>query len=371
MREIRFNYGKDPLGQGFYWAASEQKRKEWLNVKRNSPMLAESVYQCRPGSREGVIFMEGDFCNYDPPIGLEMGVGSPNVKRWLDGTGAFVVQSWDTAFSANKDSDYTVCVTALLVPCEHYHREEKESELGQCESHFDLYVLDVYREQIPWADVTPMARSQFMKWLPSVVVIEQTAYGAPLIENLSKAGVPIEPIKPMLNKRARAIEGVGAGSVQGWFRLHRVKFPFVAPWFEGYMTEFKDFTGERGNRDDQVDATINLVQHAIKAGGSSVLLPTGWATPDQVDIQMAPPRGILGEAAAMAINWGETDFDPFEMTCGRCRNYTGTARKHDIQTKAMRDKPNDFCMIHNNRLPIIASCDQFAGTDELLSLSRY
>jgi predicted phage terminase large subunit-like protein len=368
MRELRFNYGRDPQGQGFFWAASDQKRQEWHAVKRLSPMIAESVYQCRPGARQGVIFTDDDFLGYPAPFGLSLGVGSPTIKQWLRDAGGFVVQSWDTAFSANQDSDFTVCVTALLVPCEHYHRNESIAEMGPCESHYDVYVVDVYRDRIPWAEVSPVARMQYMKWLPSIVVIEKRAYGVPLIENLSKAGIPLEQVNPMDNKRARAVEGVGAGSVQGWFRLHRVRFPMDERWFPEYIREFKDFTGEKGNRDDQVDATINLIQHAIRSGGASVLLPSGWQTPEAVDRQMNPVMTPVGNLPQAMF---DTEFDPFDQTCGRCMNYVQTARKEslDLDPK-LKNLPYDYCMVHKSRMPILASCYEFTGADSILTLAR-
>lgn len=372
VRHIRWKYGEDYMKQGFFWPdpdhplckkrgpGNEPKRKDYLGIKRLSPSKAEAVYQCNPGARQGIVFLDSDFDRrFRPPQNIEVGIHDPEVKA-LIAKGAMVIQSWDTAFSANSTSDFTVCTTGLLVECDQYHNEEDEKLLGPCEAHYDIYLLDVYREQLAFGDLTRKVREMHQRWHPSVIVVEKKAYGVPIIETLSNAGLPIVAVNPnsLESKRARAVEGVGAGSVQGWCRQGRCVFPDVTPdgtelpWFEPFKREMKDFTGEPGNRDDQVDSFVYLVRWAIQNGGSFGKIGSGdWDTPDSIDRLMG--TGTDGSlAAALGI-----DLMPPEMrNCGTCRYFQDnrcTSNRHPMPTLS------------------ISTCDDhlYQGEDESSGLS--
>lgn len=337
IRHIRWKYGEDYMKQGFFWPdpdhpsckkkgpGNEPKRKDYYSVKRLSPSKAEAVYQCNPGARQGIVFVDSDFDRrFRPPQNIAAGVHDPEVKR-LIASGAMVIQSWDTAFSANSTSDFTVCTTALLIECDQYHNGEEVSVLGSCDGHYDVLLLDVYREQVAFGDLTRKVREMHQKWHPSVIVVEKKAYGVTIVETLTNAGLPIVAVSPnsLESKRARAVEGVGAGSVQGWCRQGRCIFPDVLPdgtelsWFAPFKREMKDFTGEPGNKDDQVDSYVHLVRWAIQNGGSFAKIGDGgWDSPNGVDQMMGANRGNT-LAAALGI-----DMDAPEMrTCASCRYY--------------------------------------------------
>ena len=97
------NVSQHPLG--FYWPSSDQKRSEVLAVKRNSPSDFESVYQCRPGQREGSIFLADDLnAFYEAPLGLSLGINSPDVAEFVKRCKGIIIQGWDTAFSTTNQS---------------------------------------------------------------------------------------------------------------------------------------------------------------------------------------------------------------------------------------------------------------------------
>ena len=335
MRHLKFPYATDPTGRGFFWPASAQKRKEWLATQRNEPMTAESTYQCNPGARQGSVFLESDFSFYQPPPNLALGLRDPLVKLFCR-KGETIIQAWDTAFSADEGSDYSVCVTMLLIPSDKYLKGESELLYGPCDSHFLVYLLDVYRDKIPFAELVPKARELWQRWQPSVIAIEKKAYGVPLIEALENTGMVIEPVIPVQGKRARVTDGmgagVGAGSVQGWFRQGRVHVPAGEPWVDDYVREMKDFNGDKGGVDDQVDATVHGVQWAIRAGGSNMKIATGWETPEKVDTQMKGNAGHNGNpytAELFGVSLGG-NADPFDGRCGRCIH---KAAKKNVCTK--------------------------------------
>lgn len=364
MIKLKYAYGIDDTKQGFFWPESVQKRKEWLDVKRNSPMEAESVYQCNPGAREGTVFLESDFTYYQAPDGLSHGVVDPKIAEFCN-KGVMVVQGWDTGMSAKSSSDPSVCITAMFAPSDQYHRGEDPLLMGECEPHFMVYLLDVFKAQLDIGDLIKAAREQYLKWQPQLVVIEKKAHGSALIQALEFAGIPMEAVDPVDSKRERTVTAIGqaAGSVQGWFRLHRVRAPAEAEWLEDYKRELKDFSGQKGGKDDQVDATVHVVSYGIREGGSGVTFPTGWQTPEEVDRQMAVASDPTMDFWAR-INDPEAMSDPFEGVCGRCINYTspvaGLGGLASIIPRGSDEKPS-FCRIWNTHKSSIESCDSFSA----------
>lgn len=288
-------YGTDPKAQGFFWIESEQKRTEAWTVRRGSPADFEAVYQGRPGQRAGVIFLEDDLrAHYKPPLGLILGPTQPAVAAFL-ANGHMRLQSWDTAFSTTSQSAYTVCVTAMLIACNEYHCGESAEDQGPCDSHFDVYILDVFRKRMDFAELIPAIRIQANTWRPQEIVIEKKASGIDAIASLASSGLPIVPVTPRDSKKARALNTVGiksAGSVQGWFRQHRVLTPnpdqenggFFIPWFENWKSELRDFSGDDDTSSDQVDATVHLVTRAIILSSGAVILPSGWCYSEDTEV---------------------------------------------------------------------------------------
>jgi predicted phage terminase large subunit-like protein len=364
MAVFRLKYGEDPTGRGFYWPTSEQKRTELLNVKRLAPATFQSVYQCNPGAREGGIFLEEYFKGFRAPDGIELGIVHPNVRVFC-GKGHSVVQAWDTAWDAKSTNDFSVCVTALLLPCSEYHRGESVEELGPCEPHFDVLILDVYRERLTWADLPVAFRRQHVKWQPEAIVIEKKQSGIGLYQTMEAAGLNVIGVTPQENKRARVLLGVGAGSVQGWFKLHRVLLAEGQTWVRPYKTELKDFTGDKSGKDDQVDATAHLVQYAIDLGSNTAMVPTDW-TPERIDEIMAIPKapGSFvemmqveqggGQAAAFLSMIGSLQndsIDVFADTCARCRHFG---------VDGFGEPRPQFCAIQQRRVAALESCTSFS-----------
>lgn len=371
---IKYPYGDDPTGQGFYWPDMPEKRSEWLETKRNSPTVAEAVYQCRPGARENAVFLESDFAYYAAPEGLQHGISDPKVAEFC-ARGAMVVQGWDTAMSAKSDADHSVCVTAMMMPSETYHRDEDPLLMGDCEAHYVVMILDVFRERLDIGDLMKAGREQYLKWRPTMVVIEKKAHGSALMAALENSGVPLEGVDPVDSKRERTVTAIGqaAGSVQGWFRLHRVRMPTGLPedfdWTIDYRRELKDFSGQKGGKDDQVDATVLVVGYGIREGGGGVSFPTGWQDPDQVDKTMAasqdPTRdfwdGIQDE------NGME---DPFGGMCGRCAHYTSPMRGlQNVNPRSPGETPS-FCRLWKVSKVSIDTCNNFTSAYEANTFPR-
>ncbi len=349
--KLKISYGIDPDGHGnaFFWPSSPAKRAELLSVKRNHPAAYESVYQCRPGQRQGSIFLASDFAYYVPPPKLELGVAQSSIAEFLSRF-HMIAAAYDTAYESTRDSDPTVGIAAGFLFCDKYHCGEDPVLIGECEPHLDVYILDLYREYIPWGELVQSIRKFHHKWYPQIHVIERRASGISLYQTLPSMGINIEGVNSVESKLSRAISGTEAGSVQGWFRQHRVRLPHGAPWVEPYIMEMKDFTGDDDSADDQVDATVHLINYAIQNGAGMALMPSSWA-PELVDAMLAEQAARPMIEPALASQRSVLEYihmlpeynnDPFYGTCGRCQRQT-----------------NNFCNYQHRLVSALDGCDNF------------
>lgn len=329
--KLKIYYGKDPEphGGGFYAPTWPAKRKELLSVKRNHPASYESVYQCRPGRRQGAIFVEDDFQYFNAPKRLSEGVSDPETAEFVNKFHSIVI-GWDTAMEARSDSDHTVGVVGALLPCTKYHRGEEALIFGEVEPHLDVYILDITRKKLQFGDLVAEFRAMHRKWVPLRHVVEKKGSGVQLYQSLPQIGITVEGVSANESKRARAIAGTEAGSTQGWFRQWRVYAPNGAAWVPEWKRELKDFTGEEDSEDDQVDATVHLVNYAIQTGSNMAMISSEWTpeTVDQViDEQEAAPEWSLSYMPQRAdlLSWiplaPEMGIEPIPEMCGGCSHY--------------------------------------------------
>lgn len=377
--KLQISYARDPSKLGFYWPESEQKKRELLSVFRQSPAIFESTYQGRPGRREGSIFLSADLDNFfHPPLDsfglstLSLGIQSPATAAFTSSAHG-VFQAWDTAFSSSAQSAHTACITGLFVPCSSYHCGEDESIFGPCDFHFDILILDVFRERVDWGGLVSALKMQFHKWRPSEIIIEKKASGISLIQSMKNSGLPIIEAHADESKSSRAVNSVGiksAGSVQGWFRQHRVLIPADASctWLDGWRAEMKDFSGDDDASSDRVDATVHLIQRAIFLGSSAASLPSDWQPSRselpsrRIDSQQAAmlldnpdPRAQMLAAIGLLPSWAQ---DEAWGLCSSCSHYT-----------------NGWCRIWSRKTLSLDSCENYvnvadAAADANLTQSR-
>lgn len=355
---VPFGVDPDPVGGGFYWPGSQSKRSELLSVKRNRPAVYESVYQCRPGRREGAIFVESDIVYYEPPKRLAMGITDPEVAAFCAKFFAIVI-GWDTALEATNEADHTVGIVGGLLPCDKYHRGEDPMIFGPCEPHLDLFLLDLVRKKLQFGDLVAEFRAMHQKWSPLRHVVEKKGSGTQIYQSLPQIGIDVEGVSANESKRVRAISGSEAGSTQGWFRQWRVRLPLKAEWVPAYKVELKDFTGDDDSSDDQVDATVHLTNHTIELGGSMAMMSSDW-TPELVDNNLAEQAALPEVSAsylparAEALSWiqmaPEHAGNPFSDICGMC------AHNH-----------HDFCAKHRRKVVAFDSCELFEDAHAVLS----
>jgi predicted phage terminase large subunit-like protein len=314
------------------------------------------VYQCRPGQRQGSIFLSSDFSYYAAPPKLELGVAQSSIADFLSRF-HMVAAAWDTAYENTRDSDPTVGIVAGFLYCDKYHRGEDPLIIGECEPHLDVYILDLFRELIPWGELVTAIRTFHHKWYPQVHIVERRASGISVYQTLPSMGITVEGVNSVESKLARAISGTEAGSVQGWFRQHRVRFPLgsVSPWVEPLVREMKDFTGDDDSADDQVDAMVHLVNYAIQNGAGMAMMPSSWA-PELVDAMLNEQASRPNIEPALASQRTILEYirvlpayssDPFYGTCGRCIRQT-----------------NSFCDYQQRKVSALDGCDNFTPQGE-------
>jgi predicted phage terminase large subunit-like protein len=141
--------------------------------------------------------------------------------------GSYILQSWDTALRTDEKNSYSVCVT-LLVYNENY------------------YVLHVFRDRLEFPELRAKAENLAREYKPDRIVVEDSAFGQALVDELKKAGYRAIHFRPEGNKVARmSVQSIKIENGQ-------VFLPTQAAWLDDFEAEL--FAFPDAPHDDQVDA---------------------------------------------------------------------------------------------------------------------
>jgi len=152
-----------------------------------------------------------------------------------------IVQSWDCAFKTGQASDYSACVTIGRVDW---------SEGGSASAP-GYYLLHAWRGRVEFAELKRQALALNEQWRPTNVLIEDTASGQSLLQELRTTLLPISGVKPDGDKSARAAS-ITPAMENGNFRVLE-----GAGWLDEYLAEMTAFPGAA--HDDFVDATVQAL----------------------------------------------------------------------------------------------------------------
>lgn len=156
-----------------------------------------------------------------------------------------IIQSWDTASKAGPENDWSVCTT--------WHEENGI-----------YYLLDVERGRYDFPTLRNRVLAQKHRWAPTRLLIEDTAAGTGLIQDLARSGCHAIPVKPERDKIARmAIQ-------TGKFEAGQVYLPERASWLPAFEAELFAFPGSK--HDDQIDS----VSQALGYQGLSYDTTLSW-----------------------------------------------------------------------------------------------
>ena len=140
------------------------------------------------------------------------------------------IQSWDCASKASQLSDYCACTTWGIT----YNK--------------DIYLLHVFRARLEYPELKRKLRELAEQHRAGKVVIEDTAAGIQLIQELQREQfariVAVKPKGDKVMRMAAQTPMIEAG---------RVFIPHDAPWLNDYLHELAMFP--KGKFDDQVDST--------------------------------------------------------------------------------------------------------------------
>ena len=189
-----------------------------------------ALYQQRPSAAEGSVFKREHWQTHKPtetaPLALLQALGVN-----------YVVQAWDTAFKTRETNDFSVCVT-----------------LGVARSRY--YVLDVWRDRAEFPDLKRAMVSQHAKWKAHAVVVEDTAAGQSLIQELRRnTRIPLIAVKADHDKVTRA------HAVTPTHEAGLCYLPEGEPWVADFEDELSGFPA--APHDDQVDAFVHALTYAL------------------------------------------------------------------------------------------------------------
>ena len=132
------------------------------------------------------------------PVPLEGGMFKPNWVRTTDefphdDPGSFLLQSWDTAVTANETSNWSVCTT-WLINGDRY------------------YLMEVDRRRLRVPELVRHMVHKRWEYEPAHILVEYNGVGIGLIQQLEEQGIEVTGCKVKDDKRVRA--GIGVNLVR-------------------------------------------------------------------------------------------------------------------------------------------------------------
>lgn len=155
----------------------------------------------------------------------------PAKGQWIK-----VVQFWDTAQKPGISNDYSVCATWI-----------------QTQSGF--YLADLFRDKLAYPQLKAAVKTQYAKWTPHAVQIEDKASGISLIQDFRQdSTLPIIAYDP-----GQSDKQIRAAAATPTVEAGNCYLPEGAPWVEDFIKEHESFPD--GDNDDQVDTTSQMADH--------------------------------------------------------------------------------------------------------------
>ncbi len=137
-------------------------------------------------------------------------------------------QSWDTASKGGPDNDWSVCTTGVVT------------------KDMRWYLVDVWRARIDYPAPKASAKKLARKWGAVRVLVEDTAAGTALVQELVREIPGIIAVKPVGDKVSRMAVATAK------FEAGQVFLPGSAAWLSDLEAELFAFPGIR--HDDQCDS---------------------------------------------------------------------------------------------------------------------
>lgn len=144
---------------------------------------------------------------------------------------SYLIQSWDTALRRDEKNSYSVCITLLV------HEP-------------NYYVVHLFRDRLEFPDLRAKAEELARRFKPDRIVVEDSAFGQALVDELKKMNFPAISFRPAGSKVARmSVQSVKIENGQLWLPKQS---PNQAAWLDDFEAEL--FAFPNAPHDDQVDA---------------------------------------------------------------------------------------------------------------------
>ena len=160
---------------------------------------------------------------------------------------AFIIQSWDTAFTKNERSDYSACTTWGV-----FYMNENENDPH-------VILLDALKERLEFPELKIRALEMYKEWEPDAFIVEAKASGAPLVFELRRMGIPVQEFTPVRgNDKITRVNSVSDLFASGKIWAPRKR------WAEEVIEEMAAFPNS--DHDDLVDSTTQALIRFRKGG---------------------------------------------------------------------------------------------------------
>jgi len=156
----------------------------------------------------------------------------------------YVIQSWDTAFTAKEAADPSACVELGVFYMDAPNGNKQAN----------IIVLDAFQKRMEFPELKEEAWARYKLKEPDTVLIEGRSSGVPLIQELRMRGLPIQEFSGSVrgnDKTARV------NSISDLFSSGVVWYPEGKKFADEIITQFEDFPV--GVHDDLVDATTQAL----------------------------------------------------------------------------------------------------------------
>ncbi|AIQ19533.1 hypothetical protein H70357_24565 [Paenibacillus sp. FSL H7-0357] len=195
-----------------------------------------ALYQQRPSAAGGTIFQRKNFKYFQEETKfVSMQYLLVGEKRY-EKSRCKIFQTVDTANSEKTINDYFVVTTFYVTPDN------------------DILIYDVYRTHIIGPDQKPLMKEQNYRYRPSFQAIEDKTFGTNLIQEMTREGMTVLPIKVDKDKVTRSLP------IAARYEAGKVYHREGAPWLTDFEDELLSFP--RGKNDDQVD-TISIAGELV------------------------------------------------------------------------------------------------------------
>lgn len=195
-----------------------------------------ALYQQRPSAAGGTIFQRKHFKYFEEETKyVSMHYFLVGERRY-EKNQCKIFQTVDTANSEKTINDYFAVTTFYVTPDN------------------DILIYDVYRTHVIGPDQKPLMKELNYRYRPSFQAIEDKTFGTNLIQEMTREGMTVLPIKVDKDKVTRSLP------IAARYEAGKVYHRADAPWLTDFEDELLSFP--RGKHDDQVD-TISIAGELV------------------------------------------------------------------------------------------------------------